>query len=114
MMFDWSEGVAKCVGDCGRSGCFVDLPAAMAAYEITEEAFYWGLGCVPPVAMRGGAYLCGEAHAHTFDGQAIYSMGVEVGKRYYTALLTVKQYNALTRVALEAAIVRGQERLALA
>jgi hypothetical protein len=79
-------------------------------YPITHEAYWWGLGCVPPAIQKGGAFLCGEPYTHTIDEQGrergVYAYAAELseGKYYGGALLTIPQARALTGAELWAAI----------
>ena len=80
------------------------------AYELTEDAYYWGLECVFPAAMRSTAYLCGEPAAHDDQGRALYDAAVRTGgKFYHLGRMTVEQLNALTMAEIKAAIQRGGE-----
>lgn len=75
------------------------------AYEITEEAYYWGLECVPPASMRSTAFLCGEPYTHDNEGKPLFSAAVKTrGKYYAIGLMTVQQLRDFTATELNAAI----------
>lgn len=99
---DWSEACERTVQDW-REG------RDRRAYEITEEAFWWGLECVPPAMMKSSAYLCGEPYTDNAAGEPLYSAAVETtGKKFYAlGLMTVEELRAFTAVDLQAAIARG-------
>lgn len=95
---DWSDACERTVQDW-RAG------RERRAYEITEEAYWWGLGCVPPALMKSSAYLCGEPYTDNAEGQPLYSAAVQTGGRFYAlGLMTVNELRAFTPAALGAAI----------
>jgi hypothetical protein len=78
------------------------------AYEITEEAYWWGLECVPPALMKSSAYLCGEAYTDNEEGRPLYSAAVQQGGKFYAlGLMTVEELRAFTANDLQKAIARG-------
>ncbi|WP_166822600.1 hypothetical protein [Thalassoroseus pseudoceratinae] len=79
------------------------------AYEITEEAYCWGLECVPPALMKLSAYLCGEPYTDNENGEPLFSAAVETdGKYYAVGLMTVTELQAFTKADLMAAIAKGE------
>ena len=106
-VMDYSEACAASVADCKRpEGMYgVRLPKHLTLHEMTEEAYYWGLECVPPRAMRSTAYLCGEPYSDDLETmRPVYSMGVQVGQRFFTCLMTVAQFDKLTKAEIDLAI----------
>ena len=78
---------------------WAELWAAMDAQPLewipTTEAMYWEmLGCVPPRAMRGGAFLVGEANNSNADGYPVYACFKQLGDNYFARNLTLEQFRA--------------------
>ena len=107
-VMDWSDACKASVADCNRPEGMhygVRLPKHLTLHEITEEAYWWGLECVPPREMRSTAYLCGEPYSDDLaTGKPVYSFGVQVGKRFFTCLMTVAQFGKLTKADVDLAI----------
>ena len=60
-----------------------------------SEAVYWHfLECVPPVGMKGAAFLFGEASTSIQDGQSVYIAGTIYKNRHFMQMCTQKQFEA--------------------
>ena len=97
-LLDWPEACKRTVEDwyAGRP---------RKAYEITEEAYWWGLECVPPALMKSTAYLCGEPYTDDGAGHQLYSAAVQTcGKYYALGLMTISQLRVFTAADLQDAI----------
>jgi hypothetical protein len=56
------------------SDLWAAMKAAPADWIATTDAMYdTMLGCVPPRAQRGGAFLVGEADSHNATNEAVYA-----------------------------------------
>ena len=60
----------------------------------TDEMLDEMLGCVPPAAMRGGAFLTGEADRHNSEGKAVYSAFKKEGKKVFAKYMTRAEFLA--------------------
>jgi hypothetical protein len=62
--------------------------------EVTEENYYYFLGCVPPRAMVRNAFLVGEAYDHKGkDGAPRYELYfTDSDKYYYGGLTTLQEF----------------------
>ena len=96
----WSDACSATVKDW-REG------KPRKAYEITEEAYWWGLECVPPRMMKQGAYLCGEPYTDNEQGEPLYSAAFADGDRtdpdckyYALGLMTAGDLRTLSGVEL--------------
>lgn len=107
-IYDWPQACKLGAKDLGHG-------RPLTLYEITEEAYWWGLECVPPAWMYSTAYLCGEPYTHNNNGDPLFSFGVRLNDKYYSGpILTEAEAKALTREQVEAAIERGKEQLTAA
>lgn len=62
--------------------------------EITEEEYFWFLGCVPPVSMDGSWFLAGEPYTHLMNNKGVYLACKEVSDKFYCKYMTIEQYNS--------------------
>lgn len=60
--------------------------------RIDQEHFEWYRDCVPPMAMRGDGFLCGEPYTHQNDGQGVYLACREQNGKYYAQIMTLKEF----------------------
>ena len=101
-VLDWCECCKRGAADFYAAG-------KLKLYEITEEAYWWGLECVPPAMMYSSAYLCGEPYTDNAEGQPVYSFAVQMKDKFYGGpLLTVAEAKNLTKQELLEAIERGK------
>ena len=61
----------------------------------TESMYYERLCVLPPVSMRYGSFLVGEASRHV-NGEAVYACFCKTGDNYRARHLTVNQFNQYT------------------
>ena len=62
-------------------------------HEVTEQDYYYMLECVPPRAMQGGAFACGETMTHHPTLGPLHECGTIVGDRYYLRVAPVLKFN---------------------
>jgi hypothetical protein len=74
----WSEGLKS-----AKEGNIV---------EMTEDAYYHFLECVPPKDFCGVSFVCGEPEDHNNKGEGIYLCGIKKGGKFYAQYGTVKEY----------------------
>lgn len=73
--------------------------------EGSEEDHDYLLGCLPPIWLWSGAFMCSEPAAHTREGEPIYTGAIQLRGRYFFRDSTVRGfYNSLAalRQRLEA------------
>ena len=61
--------------------------------EMTKEAFWHFLECVPPKRYERVAFLCGEPYTHNSKGEGVYLGGIEKRGKYYAQYGTIKQFD---------------------
>lgn len=60
--------------------------------EMTEDAYYHFLECVPPKDFCRVSFVCGEPNDHNNKGEGIYLCGIKKGDKFYAQYGTVKEY----------------------
>jgi len=60
--------------------------------EETQEQWYQMLECVPPIRMKGHAFMVGECATHTQDG-AIYDAHIEIDGKYFWRPALLQSFN---------------------
>jgi len=64
------------------------------AWIPTTEAMYDDqLGCVPPAAHLGGAFLVGEVHHKNNKGEDVYAAFRNHRGNFYARYLTMREFN---------------------
>jgi len=61
--------------------------------RITEEHFDYMLGCVPPEALQGNAFLCGEALRFNQKGENVFSAFIMIGEAFYENEKTLREFD---------------------
>lgn len=61
--------------------------------EMTKDAYWHFLECVPPRRMSTKSYIGGEPYTHNSEGQAVYLCGLERDGKFYAQYGTVKQFD---------------------
>lgn len=59
---------------------------------ITEESYDWCLNAVPPVTMRRGAFLAGEAYTQNDEWEEVCLACRVYNHRYYAKLMILKEF----------------------
>ncbi len=74
-----------------KGGSFTDY--AKPGDSIDSKIFYYFIGVVPPVAMRGRGFLMGECITHNEDGEGLYECFTERPYKYYGPM-TIKRFHS--------------------
>lgn len=70
------------------------MKADKSAWIPTTESMYWEmLECLPPRAMRNGAFLVGEADHHDSAGHAVYACFRQIGDSFAAKYMTAQQFS---------------------
>jgi hypothetical protein len=74
------------------------MKAAPNAWILTTESMYYEmLGCLPPAAMSGDAFLVGEANRHNIYGYPVFACFAKNPKGIFATYMTHGEFNLKTR-----------------
>lgn len=60
--------------------------------EMTENAYWHFLECVPPKIQERNCYLSGEAYTHNSKGEGVYLSAIEKNNKFYAQMGTIKDF----------------------